>query len=1061
MKRWIVFLFLAIGLTETGFAQESKARCKVILNGETHPRNGTYGDGCSNNIYTNLLFKNGGPLTVLPWHDLNGGAVYYSNITTYFDAHLIPDFLVTTTSRNWKRGIGGCGGNGSFDNSIRETRVNFNYGKNHLCGISEWWNTCIDLYIIPEIQILPPSKNPALGRILGSNDPFELKATPGFPAHTYKWEYNVGGDSWLPIPNSYGRASLSFTGYELLGVDRFEQLCGKQNVFFRIAPCQECIPPIVTATLKLSSPHIIRVEPIPNTCFGERNGSLRIYFDRNLRSDEMLRLSLADDYTSESWDDITSFREGNMLIWDSELAPRTYELSMIGKYRGMATYTDNDRHYAFPVILGPEPVVFKTSQKHVSCFAGDDASITVEAVGGVGQYVVGYKRKDDPEYRYEAFGSSKKHVITNLSMGTYQVRLYDAKGCVMKDKKGQEVIGLVDIKQPAAALAIDYQEGVDPRAFGYTDGSITVITVGGTPLPNEGYHVVWKDSLGNVLPSVSNKLNPFTTQLHSVGKGTYTLMVTDANYSSSSSKSAAGCLVQEVIKLGEPLPLEVIIKEGYFISCSGATAGELIAQASGGVQIPGKRYQYEWFKQKQDEWIRMKSDDGYLLKGLSGGVYQVQVTDNNGITKTSEAFHLIEPKALKVVLSSRSAKCSGSNTGAVSSVIVGGTLPYHIQWNTGDTDSSTLENVPTGYYHISVTDARGCQAEAEIEVSTPNPIELRDLVIKSPTCFGGADGSIRFHMVGGVPPYTYMWYSTVEKQDWTDITVSDRNNLSAGSYMLLVTDAMGCSYRKACEVIDPPPLAVELGPDRTLCTGQTWIADARIADRRAKYRWSGSNGFYSDKPSVILKESGTYSVVVANGKGCQKEDSIVIHRSDLAIEAEYTSPTHAFVDDPVLFVNVTDPEPEGEEWTLPEGSSIKVLNRNKKVVELAFTQAGSYEVVLRTTIGDCQKIFKRPIVILQKDEVSPSNITTASIIKAFKVGPNPNGGEFTAEVHLEKVAPIGLSLVQVQTGATVDLKRQSGGVRYTIPYHLQLVSGPYVLVLEVGNEYRIFRVIIL
>lgn len=943
-----------------------------------------------------------------------------------------------------------------------ERKIPISYCENNLAAQTNLSRFIkVNLKIYPEVSIFPSGA----GHIVASEDKFELSATAGFSTEIYQWQYNVGR-GWVGIPNTYGKSRIAFTGHELMGA-AFDQLYGKQNVHFRLAPCDGLSTPITTATPKPSAPKIISITPIPNTCFGESDGSIRIQFDRALNRGETLNLSLQGrvEANDRSCDNILALEEGHIFVWPNELASDTYSLGIIGTLNGMTTYTDGNHHVGSVILTSPPPVKFETSHKNVNCFAGNDASIMVTASGGVGNYTVGYKKKQDTDFTYQVFNDPTKHLIKGLTSGIYHVRLSDGSGCIMKNKKGEEEIKVIEIKQPAAAVCIKDNQGVDPRAYGYTDGWATATIAGGTPIDGASYHVTWTDSSGTVLMSVSNTVNPFTTQLYGIGKGDYTLTVTDANYASTLSEATTGCIIQETIHLDEPQKLEVAVEKDHFINCKGMSNGRLKAIAKGGIQIPRKRYIYEWFRQEGSEWIMIKLQDDDLAKGLRSAFYKVKITDANGISKESEPFHLVEPEALKVVLHASPAKCSGSNTGNVSATITGGTPPYHIEWNTGAANTTTLENILAGNYHILVTDTRACQVEATIAVTTPNPIELRDLVIKEPTCYRSSDGYIRFNTAGGTPPYKYEWSYVISKNAnmiWDQGSNAPHvNGLHAGTYRLLLTDAEGCTLERTFDSNNPDPVIVDLGPNRTLCTDQVWVADASIPDRRARYQWTGPNGFTSQQASVSLKNEGTYSVVVTDRKGCQGGHAITIYRNDVVIEAEYTVPTHVWVDEPIIFVNVNNVEPENVEWIFPQTPSVKVLNKNKKLVELIFANEGSYDVVIRSTMGACEKIFKKSITVLKKDKLHHPGTTVAPFIKEFKVGPNPGRGEFMVDVSLERVAPVNLRLVSMHTGETVDLKKQMGSDRYTISYNLQLDIGAYVLILETGKENRLFRVMVL
>ena len=55
---------------------------------------------------------------------------------------------------------------------------------------------------------------------------------------------------------------------------------------------------------------------------------------------------------------------------------------------------------------------------------------------------------------------------------------------------------------------------------------------------------------------------------------------------------------------------------------------------------------------------------------------------------------------------------------------------------------------------------------------------------------GNSDGSVYSLVGGGMPEYTYMWTNL---NDLTTHTTSSWNDIEAGSYEIVATDALGCS----------------------------------------------------------------------------------------------------------------------------------------------------------------------------------------------------------------------------------------------------------------------------
>jgi len=105
-----------------------------------------------------------------------------------------------------------------------------------------------------------------------------------------------------------------------------------------------------------------------------------------------------------------------------------------------------------------------------------------------------------------------------------------------------------------------------------------------------------------------------------------------------------------------------------------------------------------------------------VATGLGPGPVSVTVTDAWGCT-ASFAFNIPEPDTLQFAATVQDA--SGSQT-ADGSILVnnvtGGTAPYSYLWEPGGSMESMLGSLNPGFYTLTVTDERGCEAAWTFEV---------------------------------------------------------------------------------------------------------------------------------------------------------------------------------------------------------------------------------------------------------------------------------------------------------------------------------------------------------
>ena len=120
-------------------------------------------------------------------------------------------------------------------------------------------------------------------------------------------------------------------------------------------------------------------------------------------------------------------------------------------------------------ILISEPTLFDatTTQTNISCFGGNDGTITVTPSGGTAPYDFSI----DGGTTYPVLNVAS-HTFTTLTAGAKNIRVRDANNC-------ETAIILVTLTEPAAAVTATTSQ-TNVSCFGGNDGTITVTPAGGT-----------------------------------------------------------------------------------------------------------------------------------------------------------------------------------------------------------------------------------------------------------------------------------------------------------------------------------------------------------------------------------------------------------------------------------------------------------------------------------------------------------------------------------------------------------------------------------------------------
>ncbi|HNU57904.1 MAG TPA: hypothetical protein PKN30_15040, partial [Flavobacteriales bacterium] len=236
-------------------------------------------------------------------------------------------------------------------------------------------------------------------------------------------------------------------------------------------------------------------------------------------------------------------------------------------------------------------------------------------------------------------------------------------------------------------------------------------------------------------------------------------------------------------------------------------------------------------------------------------------------------------------------------------------------WQDGSTGPGLLVTTD-GTYSVTRTDANGCVSIDAITVTydTPSPIDLGPDVV---LCQGDA-----INLDATVPGATYAWN--------TGATSATLSVSSAGQYSVVVTQG-SCSVNDVIDVQVASLPAVSLGPDVSLCPGETLVLDA--SGPGLTYAWSTG----ASTPTITVTATGNYDVTVTNAAGCSASDAVGV--------------TYATPDAVDLGPDITLCAGESAvlDATLPGASY--VWNTGATSATLAVNSSGTYSVT--ATQGSC------------------------------------------------------------------------------------------------------------
>jgi gliding motility-associated-like protein len=475
-----------------------------------------------------------------------------------------------------------------------------------------------------------------------------------------------------------------------------------------------------------------------------------------------------------------------------------------------------------------------TAQTDVFCSGNSTGSATVSINGGTAPY----------GYSWNTIPIQTAATATNLAMGTYTATITDANGCTTTTQ--------ATITEPnGIVISIASQTNVD--CYGNNTGAVSVLASGGTGIL-----------------SYSWDTTPVQTSLNAIGliAGTYHLTVTDAN----------NCTKVQTVNITQPDDINITTDLEKDITCFNDANGEIKITITGGTL----NYNYTW---KKDGIPYATTED---LSNLSPGIYMVTVSDANNCGPETATFTITEPPILAVSLVSQTnILCFGEATGSIDIAVVGGTPAlsgYNFAWTgpNGFTSSNkNLTAIIAGTYNVLVTDNSGCSKALSVTLTQPTAIVLAATTTPI-ICYGSNDASITLAINGGVTPYTIAW-SNLGGGTFQD-------NLSAGDYLITVTDSNNCVKTLNVNIPEAPIFTINPVVKNISCFGShDGSINLNIIGGIApvKLVWDDSSVAGNVRNNL---GPGSYTVTIVDSKPCTiKRTFIILEPQPLILSANTTN----------------------------------------------------------------------------------------------------------------------------------------------------------------------------
>ncbi|HXH17741.1 MAG TPA: gliding motility-associated C-terminal domain-containing protein, partial [Chitinophagales bacterium] len=230
------------------------------------------------------------------------------------------------------------------------------------------------------------------------------------------------------------------------------------------------------------------------------------------------------------------------------------------------------------------------------------------------------------------------------------------------------------------------------------------------------------------------------------------------------------------------------------------------------------------------------------------------------LTITDDASALIS-----VAVTGTNVLCNGGNDGTATATVSNGSAPFTFVWNPNVGNTQTITGLTAGVYSVTVTDATGCQATGAVAINEPSALSFTTSVTP-PACNGGNDASITVTATGGTPAYQY-------SSDGGNIFQNSNvlAGLDAGTYVVMVKDANGCSVTNSVIITDPAAIQPNLTVTNISCNGAN---DGSVVSNPTNgtppYEFSLDNGPFISTNTFTGLSTGFHLLNVRDANGCEQ-----------------------------------------------------------------------------------------------------------------------------------------------------------------------------------------------
>ncbi len=657
--------------------------------------------------------------------------------------------------------------------------------------------------------------------------------------------------------------------------------------------------------------------------------------------------------------------------------------------------TDDGCSYSEEVTIVDENDLELTARvsQHITCREGN---ILMDSNGGrtphtyavwsyideSGTSIISYPNYSD----IPATNFQSSQIFDILDPGDYVFVVLDRNGCYKESNT-------VSIEfQPAAEFAATTVN--DVSCFGESTGSIQFNLI-----DDNGYQLTFYLYDSNDVLLAENSTGVFPN----LADDDYTIVINQR-------KGSASCDYEEDYSISAPSSL---------LSGTSALIQDYTCLQEGIIEaqnVTGGTAPYE-YSIDGINFIPDTTINAHRFENLTYGTYNLVIRDANGCTISTDEIVIDRPNPPTDLTIVESQITCPTGTSNLTVNAINGTSPYVYSITTpsaiGPTSTSGNEAVFEGLapdtYTVRVTDADGCFYDENYTINAINPISANGETTQPISCFGAADGVIRFNVnfqAGQNFTYTITGPAGVERTGGTEAVIDNINNLAAGIYTIDIVDTdTNCTYSATHELEGPASALTissltEIQPSCTSQGSVSVLADGGWGSYVYTLNNPDTSVFGSNSTGSFtgLTQSGTYNGTVTDANNCSIPFTFDLDAAEPPVLV--ITPNQDCFDDAVL-LTLTASVSSGGDGTFEYSLNGGPFSTTNVFSDLS---SGTYTVEVRdgNNCTDTESITIDPALTVT---ASASNITACSTDTDINISAAGGDGNYVYAVVNDGVTP--------------------------------------------------------